>query len=121
MPNSLIIKYEADIQKYFSQSNITKESFLGSKKWPNTLLYIVYRYLLSLSHIETATGQDRRDLTMPSSNDPSLPYFYEAVGKDLYMAHSLLEKIMDLLSISVNELRQKLGREVIWSNFKIFE
>lgn len=103
--------YEAEIQKYFNQSKRTKQGFLGSVNWPNILRFIIHYYLTTFSNIEMVAGEIQNDLISRASNDPSLPRFFES-NFDRYKARILLERNMNLLNISVNELRQKFGREV---------
>ncbi len=111
---SLTKKYETEMQNFFNRSNITKEKFLGDVNWTNTLRYIIYTYVSLLSDFETEPSKYQRDLTVHSLTDSTPRYFYEKnLGKDMYLAQILLESKMNLLNITVNELRRRLGREVI--------
>ena len=92
-------KRNYSLDEYLQKQNMTKDDFVPeNKRWDNTVRNVVHAFLIDISYCET------------------LYYYYcneaFASDKDLVTAMDTLQMIISKLNISIDELRQKFGKEV---------
>ena len=112
--HSLDTKYQAEIDNYFNQSTVTKESFINERKLNITFLFIVFKYFSALHYFEI---QGRNIIaSLPSPANYTLPLALtddeNPGGKDLYFALMKMENRLVNLGVTTYELRQLFGRYV---------
>ena len=92
------------IAQYFNQFNTTKEIFLDQRQsWTNIMCNVVHAYLGCLSQCETMTTN-----TFCQCNISCM-----LKNGDLIEAVNILEIQLKARNVSVDELRQKFGTEVV--------
>lgn len=103
--NETSIYHHKKTNDYFSNQNLTREKFLNSK-WSYSLLNVIHTYSAILAYCEAFDGNENMICSEKDQiNPPWNPDF-------LAPTRRLLEKNLHRISVSVEELRQKFGKEV---------
>uniref|UniRef100_A0A914ULG8 Uncharacterized protein n=1 Tax=Plectus sambesii TaxID=2011161 RepID=A0A914ULG8_9BILA len=113
----------AELHQYFTGKDITRETFLnntGPLQWPRTIM----DYLTTMTLIEA--GQWYGEIfsfsanysVMDSGENSWISRFNKQMLKDYlnedtWNAHLVLEYYLDRLNVTVEEMKQALGRELI--------